>query len=434
MKRLSIERLYLGILLVIFAGIIVHAPLTVWLGTLLPGYELIIKSWKELLMLVAAPLAVWLVSRHHLWTELWRDWLFRTIVAFAAIHVVILLVLWNGVNPTLAGLSIDLRWLLYFGLVYVAVRLYPSYRRWFVGVGLAGALIVGVFAVLQIFVLPRDILAGIGYDKDTTIAPYLTVDKNPDYVRINSTLRGPNPLGAYAVIILSLLLAAGLRESKRLSRYSIHTSLMSISMILALWASYSRSALIAWIVSTGIVVAATVGRALSRRVWIIVAIVICALAGGFIAGRSSEFVSQVILHENPTGGSSVSSNDQHVSSLVDGTNRMLRQPLGAGVGSTGSASIYGDEPLVIENQYLFIAHEVGWLGIALFALIFGLVLWRLWQRRRDYLALGLFASGIGLAIIGLLLPVWTDDTVSIIWWGLAAASLGGNYGKNRPRH
>jgi hypothetical protein len=48
---------------------------------------------------------------------------------------------------------------------------------------------------------------------------------------------------------------------------------------------------------------------------------------------------------------------------------------------------------------------------------------RLWRKRSDWLALGVFAGGISLAIIGLLLPVWVDDTVSIIWWGMAAIAL-----------
>ena len=109
---------------------------------------------------------------------------------------------------------------------------------------------------------------------------------------------------------------------------------------------------------------------------------------------------------------------------------MVRQPFGAGIGSTGSASLGTDQPLIIENQYLFIAHETGWIGLTVFIGLFGLILRRLWQRRRDWLALGVFASGIGLAVIGLLLPVWVDDTVSIVWWGLAAVALaGGVYGK-----
>jgi hypothetical protein len=281
-----------------------------------------------------------------------------------------------------------------------------------------------VFAILQVFVLPRDVLTGIGYDKNMTIAPYLTVDENADYVRINSTLRGPNPLGAYAVIVLSILLAATIKESKRFGRYKVVALIAGLGMIAALWASYSRSALAVFAVAITIVIGATVGRRLPRKWWIISAVAIGVIVGGLVVGKNSEFVSQVILHENPTGGSVVSSNDDHVSSLMDGTGRVMRQPLGAGVGSTGSASLFGDQPLVIENHYLFVAHEVGWLGLVLFCVIFGVVLVRLWKQRQDYLALGLCASGIGLAFIGLLLPVWADDTVAIIWWGLAAVALG----------
>jgi hypothetical protein len=434
MKLLFIERLYMGILMAIFIGIVLHAPLSVWLGSLAPDYELLIKSWKELLMLLAVPLALILVTRRKLWSELWRDWLFRLIIIFAALHLLTALVLWNGVQPTLAGLSIDLRWLLYFSLVYVAVRLKPASRQWFLKLGLIGALIVGVFALLQIFVLPHDILSSIGYDKDTTIAPYLTVDRNPEYVRINSTLRGPNPLGAYAVIVLGIVMAGCLVASKQLERYKLRALVVSAGMAAALWASYSRSALGAFVVTIGVIIAATIGRKLSRTWWVTATIVLCALVGGLVAARSSEFVSNVLLHENPTGGSIISSNEGHASSLVDGFTRMIRQPLGGGVGSTGSASLYDDQPLIIENQYLFIAHEVGWLGLVLFIAIFSLVLYRLWRHRQDYLALGLFASGVGLALVGLLQPVWVDDTVAIIWWGLAAIALGGQYGKKRTSH
>ena len=434
MKTRFIERIYIGILLTIFIGIVVHAPLSVWLGTMMPGYELLIKSWKELLMVVATPLGLILVSRHHLWSELWQDWLFRAVVAFAALHIILLAIIWNGLNPALAGLSIDLRWLLYFGLVYVALRIWPSYRTIFLKLGMIGALIVGVFALLQVFVLPRDVLASIGYNKDATIAPYLTVDKNPDYVRINSTLRGPNPLGAYAVVILGILMAGALLASKQHKGYKFGAFVISAGMAAALWASYSRSALGAFVVTVGIIIAVTIGRKLSRKWWIGLAILICAIGGSLVVGRSSEFVSNVLLHENPTGGSAISSNEGHASSLVDGFTRMIHQPLGGGVGSTGSAALYGDRPLIIENYYLFVAHEVGWVGIVLFVTIFGLVLVRLWKLHHDYLALGLFASGISLALVGLIQPVWADDTVAIVWWGLAAIAIGGQDGKKRTRN
>jgi hypothetical protein len=191
----------------------------------------------------------------------------------------------------------------------------------------------------------------------------------------------------------------------------------------ALWISYSRSALVAAVVGVGIVLAITIARRLSVRVWIGVAVATVAIIGGLAAAQNSTFVSNVILHENPVEGNSVNSNDGHISSLEDGFVRMIRQPVGAGVGSTGSASLYGDLPVIVENQYLFIAHESGWLGFGLFMILFAMILWRLWSARQNWLCLGVFASGIGLAMIGLLLPVWADDTVAIIWWGLAGLAL-----------
>ena len=55
--------------------------------------------------------------------------------------------------------------------------------------------------------------------------------------------------------------------------------------------------------------------------------------------------------------------------------------------------------------------------------LFGMVMQRLWRRRGDWLALAVFASGVGIAVAGIILPVWADDTVAIVWWGLAALVL-----------
>ena len=424
-----IERLLVGILLVIFGGIVLHAPISVGFGVLLPDYELVIKSWKEILMGLAIMLVLYLAITASKVREILSDRIMQVILLYAVIHVACLL-FWNGFEASVAGMFIDLRYILYFALVYSTLRLYPEYRRLFIGVGFAGAVVVLIFAVLQVFVLPHDILRYIGYSTQT-ITPYLTVDLNYDFVRINSTLRGPNPLGAYAGIILAIIAAAVVRGKIAPDKKRIGIAIgLAIAAAVALWASYSRSAAGAAIIMVGIVLVVGLRHLLSRRVWIAGAAVTFALLGGLFAIRDSPFVSNVILHENPNGGSAEKSNDGHVDSLQDGTARMVRQPFGAGIGSTGSASLGTDQPLIIENQYLFIAHETGWIGLTVFIGLVGLILRRLWQRRRDWLALGVFASGIGLAVIGLLLPVWVDDTVSIVWWGLAAVALaGGVYGK-----
>jgi general stress protein CsbA len=434
MKLNRLEKTFILLLLVIFGGIVVHAPLSVGLGTLFPDYSLLIKAWKEILLVAGMMLAVVIVTRRKLWKELLGDWIVRLIAAFAALHLFLVVAMYKGAAATAAGLSIDLRFFLFFSLVYTAVKIAPQYRRRFLQIGVAGACVVVGFAALQLF-LPRDILSHIGYG-DSTIQPYLTVDKNPAFVRENSTLRGPNPLGAYAGIVLSCLTAVWVRKKEWLKTNGgrrIGYAVLTACALVALWVSYSRSALLAGIFGVLSVLAVSVARKLSRTAWIASCIVLAVLAGGLAMAKGSDFVSNVILHENPNGGSSVSSNEGHVESLVTSWDRFVRQPLGGGVGSTGSASLFSGTDNVIENQYLFVAHEAGWLGLLLSLVIYGSVLARLWSCRQDWLALGTFASGIALALIGLLLPVWVDDTVSIIWWGMAAIALGGKYARHTAK-
>lgn len=434
MKQSFITKVYAILLLIIFGGIVVHAPFSVSMEVLFPNAELLVKSWKEMLLIVSSILALWLVLQQKNWRQLAKDRILQLTGLYALLHFMIAAAFLKGPLATIAGLMIDLRYVVFFVLIYILMKIAPDYRRRFLQVGAAGAVLVVGFAVLQLF-LPADILTHIGYGEHT-IQPYLTVDKNPNFIRVNSTLRGPNPLGAYVLIVLGVLTAAVVRGRIDIRRRKelLLTSLAVVASIVALWITYSRSALAGAGVAVAVVVAVASRRFISRRVWIVGTVVIFALAGGIIAGRDHPIVTNVLLHENRNGGSDVSSNDGHVSSVITATEKLFRQPFGAGIGSTGSASLMTDSPLIIENQYLFIAHEVGWLGLGLFLALFLLIVARLWHDRQDWLSLGVFASGVGLGLIGLLQPVWVDDTVSIIWWGLAALALGGgNYARNQTK-
>jgi hypothetical protein len=426
------KKLYVALLLVIFGGIVLHAPLTVGLGALFPHFDLLIKSWKEILRGVAGVVLLIILSQTKQW-RLLRDPLILCILAFAVLHVVLLPFLWQGTQQALAGILIDLRYLFYFVLVYIAVKLYPSLRQPFLLVGLVGALVITVFAVLQVTVLPYDILKYIGYGP-STIEPYLTVDQNSSFIRVNSTLRGPNPLGAYAGMVLTLLAAYVVRgQLKKAARPQVIAGVLAAASVVSVWVSYSRSALLGVLVGIMVVFGFAYGHKVSRKVWLGVGIGLIVLMGALIALRNTDFVSNVVFHQNLHGGATVDSNEGHVSSLQQAMLADLTHPLGLGIGSTGSASLLGASPVVIENQYLFDGHEAGWLAVILFVIIYVLLLRRLWQKRSDWLALGVFASGLGLAAVGLLLPVWADDTVSIIWWGLAAIALGGNNGRTKHK-
>ena len=423
MKHNFFERVLVGILLVVAGLIVVHAPLVVWLGTVWPDWAQQVKAWKEILMAMALVLLIVVAARRHKVSELLHDRVMQLSLVFAGLHFALVGLFDSDITQAGAGLLIDLRYVLYFVLVYGTLRLLPGYRRLFIKVFVVGAVVVLGFSLLQQFVLPRDVLANIGYGKDT-ISPYLLVDDNPTYVRINSTLRGPNPLGAYAVIVLGLLAAIAVR--RKLGRRDwVVLGAFALAAGLTLGASYSRSSLIGAVVALVVAVfGAAVGKVRRRLGWGL-AVAAVVFAGGLFALRDSSFVANVVLHDNPTTGARTDSNAGHAQSLVHGLNLAISEPLGAGIGSTGSASLGTDQSLIIENQYLFVAHEAGWAGLALFVWLFVEVMRRLWVGRKSALALGVFAGGCGLAVIGLLLPVWVDDTVSIVWWGLAAVAIAG---------
>lgn len=417
-----LEKVYIAILLVIFGGIVLHAPLTVAFSTIWPDASLLVKSWKEILMGAALLIGCIILYRRKQW-DILRSPIIYGITAFTALCLVLIPFFYTGFEATVAGVLANLRFFLFFGLVYVALRLFPQYYGLFVKVFIAGAFVVIGFAVLQATVLPHDILKYLGYSK-ATIAPFLTVDENMDYIRINSTLRGPNPLGVYAVIVLTVALSVLWRKPRQLAKKEAWgLAFLVIGSVVALWASYSRSALLAAIVAVVLLAVVVFGKKVSVWVWAGLAALVVLVGVGAVVFRDTTFVSQVILHEDPNQGNNVNSNDGHAESLADGTARLLHQPFGAGIGSTGSASLLSDKGVIIENHYLFIAHETGWLGLALFITITIMVLKALWKRRAQWFALAVFASGIGLAVASFVLPVWADDTVSIIWWGMAAIAL-----------
>ena len=427
MKLSVAERLFAGALLTIAFGIIVHTPLTVWLSTMHPDLELVLKSWKELLMGAATLLFIVLVWKKKLFTEFFHDRIIQIILGYAALHIVMMIAYRNDTQAMSAGLLIDLRYVLYFVLVYGAAKLLPNFRTIFLKLIFAGAAVVLGFALLQIFIAPRDVLSSLGYGTNT-IAPYLTVDDNEAYVRINSTLRGPNPLGAYAVIVFALIMAAAMKFGRRFKNdQHVVVGIAVAASLLMLGVSYSRSALLGLVLAIGMIIMIRAKPAMYRRLVLILGGVIVGFGAILLMARADPTISHIVWHDDPNGGSKIDSNAGHAESLADGTRRMIEQPFGAGVGSTGSASLLAKKPLIIENQYLHIAHEVGWLGLGLFIWLFVEIMRRLWQRRRGALSLGVFASGCALAVVGLLLPVWVDDTVSIIWWGLAGLAVGGTY-------
>lgn len=418
------DKFVLGLLLAVFAGVVFHAPISVFLGSFFGEYSLVIKAWKEVLLAVASVLLAIKITRQKYWRELFSSRVIRLCFIYMAIHLLSLFVYWHGTQQAAAGLVIDLRFVLAFVVFYAAIKLYPSFYRPLLIGGAVAAAVSMLFTFLQVTVLPADFLKHLGYSKET-ITPYSTIDQNPDYVRINGTLRGPNPLGVYAGLVLVVIftyLPELFGRARRIGN-KLLAAFLALAAFFALWFSYSRSAILMTLAALTIVFIFQYGKKIHKYVWLGLAAGGLLLLGGLYLARDSHFVSHVILHEDPNEAGQINSNDGHYESLTQGFGLMLSQPLGAGVGSTGSPSLLSGGELIIENYYLYVAHEVGWAGLAAFLVLCAAILAGLFRRHREKLHLALFAGGIGALLACLVLPVWADDTVSIVWFALCGMAL-----------
>lgn len=410
--------------LIIILLIPFHAFLTVW-GSSLVGHYTGLRLWKELLLVICAAAALFLiVSDHKIRSHTLSRrlvWLILGYMCLTAIWGVISL---TGNEVTLKalgyGLIVNLRFLAFFLITWaVALRLAKLRVAW-QAIVLWPAVIVILFGLLQAFVLPTNFLSNFGYHEAATIAPYETVNNNSEYVRVASTLRGANPLGAYLLIPISLLCILILRGK----RQKLYGAALAAALVLQFF-TYSRSALIGSLLAIGTVVVLSVRSAHGRRVMAYVAAgLVTVLAVVSLVWHDNPRFQNIVFHTEDNSQVARSSNDDRENALRSGIGEIGREPLGEGPGTAGPASVYNDNKIKIaENYYVQIAQETGWLGLGLFLLITAGVGYLLWLRRDHPLALSLFASLVGLTFINLLSHAWTDDTLAYIWWGLAGIAM-----------
>ncbi len=403
-----------------------QALITVWGSTLL-GHYMLLRLWNDVVLaLLLGMVGFWLARDLALRQWFLSSTLVRLILAYAVLNILLgFVALTKGevIFKALAyGLLVNLRFLLWFLAVLLAAQRSSYLKSASLNLVVVPAAAVGIFACLQYAVLPHNFLIHFGYGK-TTIAPIETINHNSHYIRVQSTLRGANPLGAYLVVVLSAIGALFARGRSR-----ILTSALGAVCLFALYASGSRSAWIGTLLSL-----ATVGLIWTRskrvRLYFGAAGLILALTltGGYLALRNNVHVQNELLHTQTHSVSRVSSNAAHASALKDGISNALHQPLGDGPGTAGPASEYNSPHSVriAENYYVQIAQETGWLGLALFLGILLLVGRELYERSSEsWLALMLFASFVGISFVNLLSHAWTDATLAYIWWGFAGIALG----------
>jgi len=397
-----------------------HALFTTWLGSNF-GHLDAWRIWKEVVIVFTIPGAAYIAYKTpQFWYWIRQHWLPKLII------LQLLLYVGSGVLALLAGrvnasaliysLLANLRFLGFFIITLIVSNQSDILRLFWKQIVLIPAAVVIFFGVLQRTILPHDFLKHFGYGPNT-IPAYQTVDNKIDYRRIQSTLRGANPLGAYLVVIISAILASTFK--KRLV-----TIVLLIAAIMTLFLTYSRSAYIGTIMAAIVIVFFRVSNQWRKKLVVLGLISIVIVGAGVVIFRHNHIVENTFFHTDNTSKSSVSSNTGRAKALENGLHDVIYEPLGRGPGTAGPESVRNNHPArIAENYYLQIGQEVGWLGVLLFITINILIGLELWRNNKDPLCLMLFASLIGLTIINMLSHAWTDDTLGLLWWGLAGIAL-----------
>lgn len=396
-----------------------HALLTTWIGSNTGHFDLL-RIWKELLITALSLPCLWLILRRPALKQWFAEsWTVRLIFLYSLLTIG--MGIWARheyhVNSValIYGLLVNLRFLGFFLICLVVASYNPWLKKSWAKLTLLPASLVIIFGLMQRLLLPFDFLRHFGYGAKT-IPAYQTVDSSLDYRRIQSTLRGANPLGAYMVLIVPGFVSL----KDRLKKWVGVTAGLAI-----IFFSYSRSA---WI-GAALALAFLAWLALKQKVhWHYLAISIglgaIAVSAGLYFFGSQKSVQETLLHYSSGSVASQSSNSERYKAIKSAAANVWHKPLGSGTGTAGPASFRNNHPpRIAENYYLQIGQEVGVAGIVLFIVINILVGKQLWLRRTDTLSSILLAALVGISFINLLSHAWTDDTLSLIWWGLAGIAL-----------
>ncbi|HEX3082192.1 MAG TPA: O-antigen ligase family protein [Candidatus Saccharimonadia bacterium] len=405
-------------LLLLVALMPFHAFLSVWLGSL-THHQAIIQSWKEVLIALLVPPAAWLAWRDPAYRERLRQpWVWAA-AAFALIAIIVTAAARPGLTQAAFGLKTDLEFLLAGTIALIAAT--PGFARRLVVTVVAGAAAVSAFAVCEVWLLPADFLTHFGYGA-ATILPYQHIAAGISTLRFPSTLGGPNQLGTYLILPLCLTLTLVKRRPWLWAVFG--------AAVVALITSYSRGAWLGAVAAVICVGWLRLPAALRRRFVVVLGLATIGIALTVpLTLRQNGPWQYLILHSSVANHDDTKLSDsQHALSLKDGVRQTLATPLGHGLGSAGPATFHAGTVHIIEDNYLQLGYETGLLGLIAFVVCLVLLLKRLAPMAKAHpLASASFGAVVGVSVVAVVLPAWTDSTTALITWicaGTAAAGIG----------
>ena len=194
--------------------------------------------------------------------------------------------------------------------------------------------------------------------------------------------------------------------------------------LVVLVGTYSRGA---WIGATAALAFTLLAGAPSRwRRPLLAAFGILGLAlliGLPVAVTHSQKLRDYVFHQS-LSADTPSSDTQHATSLQAGLHGVLSRPLGHGLGTAGPATFHAGTLNIIEDYYLQTGYETGIPGLLLFWRCVSALLVALKARAPWFAAMPIAAAVIGVSLVALVLPSWTDSSTALITWTAAGAVCG----------
>lgn len=348
---------------------------------------------------------------------------------YALIHIILFIhhSMWSE-KAAYAGLIFNLR----FFAAYILVRIFikrhdlvqkiPTLPEFMLKSSLLICLIVALLGVFQVVFLPKEFLSHFGYDGVKSPMPYSMVDDQSNFLRAFSTLRGPNELGAYLILALSLVLIAQFKRNQSHYRNVIALTVVIIALVL----THSRSAIIGCICALSYLVAYRFRASISKAHIMLATLIFILVCAMTISLSFSIPALRLFIFHSTSGDKSLieGSTGDHLVAMQIGIKDALSYPLGQGPGMAGTASFYlpPGQSMIAENYYIQIAQEAGLAGSMIFIAICAAVTIRL-MKSKMVLSQALAASMIGISVTAIFLHTWSDETIAYTWWILAAIAL-----------
>lgn len=434
----TLQRLRERLVLILIALLPVHALAVTVLTKLIagPGHAPlpVLALWKEAMLGIVLLIAAWEIVHGILRRKAFRmDTLDALAITFAL--VALGATAWSGV-PSRAAFLLGIK----YDLVPLAAFLLLRRAEWsdgfrasllktvmFAGVGIAA------YGILTFF-LPAGFFAWLGYSDlhslyvpDGPLAPFQLVGGSTLH-RIQSAMSGPNQLGIWLLLPLSVSALGALRKRDVRSIGSFLVILLAIAL------TFSRAAWVAAFVVLATLAFLGQSRIVRRRMflWVAPAVLVALVI------VASVFPS-VILRSASTRG--------HWDKPIAGIVAMIGHPLGTGLGTAGPATnrvsdacveleagsdaswaaahpnlcvfVGGTKvqptdrdcacPFLTENWYVQIGVEAGVLGFVLYLMLMGTLLWKLLRIPGPVPAALAF---LGVCVCGLFLHAFEDAAVA----------------------